>query len=197
MKDKLKELTKNIWFDCFVAACVVILILIISIIVNRQKNTNALPKESAEQTENSKIEDNFVRIEEVLSMMGRVKNLDNVSWGSARISQHDGQAELFVMLNNESEKDKVESTELKVNLLNKKGKVIATKTTTIDGIAANYGYKDLELTFDMSEAEIVYDVQIVANKLSTDENKTEDKEDTEAKADADSKEENKTETKGE
>ena len=197
MKEKLKELTKNIWFDCFVAACVVILILIISIIVNRQKNTNALPKESAEQTENSKIEDNFIRIDEDLSMMGRVKNLDNVSWGSARISQHDGQAELFVMLNNESEKDKVESTELKVNLLNKKGKVIATKTTTIDGIAANYGYKDLELTFDMSEAEIVYDVQIVANKLSTDENKTEDKEDTEAKADADSKEENKTETKGE
>ena len=77
------------------------------------------------------------------------------------------------MINNESQDKKIGNRNLKVTLLDKSGKEIASKDVSIKGIDANYGYKDINFSVEMKELVIVNDIKIVASK---EENKEETKE---------------------
>ena len=89
-----------------------------------------------------------IRVDEDLSVDGKVENLENVRWHNARIMQNDEKIEVSIMLNNESKDKKIEAKTLTVRLLNKEGKEIASKDVKMNEISDNYGYTDIEAEFE-------------------------------------------------
>ena len=103
-----------------------------------------------------------IRLDEDFSTDGTVKNIENVKWHNARITQHDNRMEVSIMLNNESQTERVESKNIKVNLLGKSGKVLYTKDVKMEEIAENYGYTNIELEFEINDIAVVYGVELIA-----------------------------------
>ena len=89
-----------------------------------------------------------IRVDEDLSVDGKVENLENVRWHNARIMQNDEKIEVSIILNNESKDKKIEAKTLTVRLLNKEGKEIASKDVKMNEISDNYGYTDIEAEFE-------------------------------------------------
>lgn len=105
-----------------------------------------------------------ISIEEELEVEGFVENLNNVRWSNANIMQHDNKMEISIMVNNESKTEKVPAKKLTVKVLDKNGKVIASKNDVeMKEIPDNFGYTKLDLKFDVKDVVIVYDIQISAN----------------------------------
>lgn len=157
---------KNICKIGFIILTYIVLIGIIialSIYISKLNNDNLTKEEKLESVQN-KDEDIYkkIRLNEDLSTDGEVENLENVRWRDARIMQNDDKLELSIMLNNELKDKKIEAKTLTVKLLDKQGKEIATKDFEMKEIPDNYGYTNIELTFDTPEPIIVYDIVISA-----------------------------------
>ena len=155
----MKDSKKNIWLICFVIACVVILALASFIIFDKVKGTLTKSKSTTADTEDSSIS---IRVDEDLSMKGKVENLEDVSFGHVRITQYNGKTRISVMLNNESKDKAIEAKTLTINLLDKDGAVIAKGTTEMKEIKENLRYTNVDLEMDMPNLELVYNIQIIA-----------------------------------
>lgn len=103
-----------------------------------------------------------IRVDEDLSVDGKVENLENVRWHNARIMQNDEKIEVSIMLNNESKDKKIEAKTVTVRLLNKEGKEIASKDVKMNEIPDNYGYTDIKAEFENMEYAIIYNIELIA-----------------------------------
>lgn len=171
----MEEKGNNMWKICTFISSIIIVILagyIIATNVNVKKADNNKPIDvnstniASNTTNVDSTEDDGlyrdIRIDEDLSLDGRIENLENVRWNNARIRQDAEKMEVSIMINNESQKEKVAARTLTVTLFDKSGKVIGTKDTQMKEIEANYGYTDLEMIFDIKEVTLVYNIKIVA-----------------------------------
>lgn len=164
--ENLKKLMQDKWKLCAVIAVVIIVILIIALIAtNASKNSNNSNGENnpevVKEAEEVKEEPIRIMLNEDLDKEGYVEKLDNVSWTHANINQHDKTMDVFIDLRNNSAKDKVKSKKLKVTLLNKQGKEIASKEATMKEMDIN-GTTNLQVSFDAQDYVVVYDLAISA-----------------------------------
>ena len=169
MKEKV-----NIWKLCFIISIIVIVVLLIWILNLKQdkkvtknqtrSNTSSSTSQSAKKdSEDEEYNDmKQIRINEDFSKDGTVENLENVRWTNANIMQFDDEMDIDIMLNNESQTEKINATTLTVKLLDKQGKVIKEQDVEMKEIPSNYGYTTLNLKFDISEVMIIYDIKIIA-----------------------------------
>ena len=169
MKEKV-----NIWKLCFIISIIVIVVLLIWILNLKQdkkvtknqtrSNTSSSTSQSAKKdSEDEEYNDmKQIRINEDFSKDGTVENLENVRWTNANIMQFDDEMDIDIMLNNESQTEKINATTLTVKLLDKQGKVIKEQDVEMKEIPSNYGYTTLNLNFDITEVMIIYDIKIVA-----------------------------------
>lgn len=144
--------------------CLILVVIVIGLSVYTFgfKNTNNIDNKNNATNSTEENDNRRIRIDEDLSIDGKVENLENVRWSNARITHTDGKLELSIMLNNESKDKKVEAKTLTVKLLDKAGKEIATKDFEMKEIKDNYGYTNIELTFDIAEPVIIYNISIIA-----------------------------------
>lgn len=169
MKEK-----SNIWKLCFIISIIIIVVLLIWILNLKQdkkvtknhtgSNTSSSTSQSAKKdSEDEEYNDmKQIRINEDFSKEGTVENLENVRWSNANIMQFDDEMDIDIMLNNESQTEKINATTLTVKLLDKQGKVIKEQDVEMKEIPSNYGYTTLNLSFDITEVMIIYDIKIVA-----------------------------------
>ena len=153
--------------------CLVLVVIIIGLSVyafgfRGNNNINKSNNQSNNQSSDNSISEDerniMIRLDEDFSVDGTIKNLENVRWNNARIMQMDGKLELDIMLNNELKDKKIEARTLTVKLLDKAGKEIATKDFEMKEIKDNYGYTNIELTFDIPDPVIVGDIEITAKE---------------------------------
>ena len=167
MKDKSK-----VWMICFIISVIIIIglvIWILNISLDKKIADNSSASSTGSSTSQRGTTDSDglddmrrIRINEDFSKEGTVENLKNVRWSNANIMQSDNEMDIDIMLNNESEKEKVKATTLTVKLLDKQGKVIKSKDVKMEEIPAKFGYTTLNLKFDITDLMIIYDIQIVA-----------------------------------
>ena len=163
----MKNNSINIWkFGCIIVTIIAI-ILLVMVLKNHsgKKDTNDAKSKTSQSAQNTNDDlDNNIRImlDEDLSKEGTIEGLENVRWNDARIRQVDNEMEVTIMLNNESEKEKIPSRNLTVELLDKDKKIVLTKDIKMNEISANYGYTSLEFTIDKIDPIIIYDIQIQA-----------------------------------
>ena len=156
---------ENIWQ--IICLGLVVIVIGLAVYAFGFKGNNNFNNSNNQVSDNSISEDErhiMIRLDEDLSLDGTIKNLENVRWHNARIIQMDGQLELSIMLNNESKDKKIEARTLTIKLLDKAGKEIATKDFEMKEIKDNYGYTNIELTFDIPEPVIVGDIEITAKE---------------------------------
>ena len=162
----MKEDKKNIWkLICIVLVIIVIIqstILIIKKLDKKEQskiNTTQIEKNDLKEDD---IEENKrIRLDEDFSKEGKIEGIENVRWNNARIMQNDDEMEVSIMLNNESQTEKISGADLIVNLMDKSGKTIYTQEIKMQEISENYGYTSLDMTFKIKEPLIIYDVQIL------------------------------------
>ena len=166
----MKEDTNNIWkVGCIILIIIVIIqstILIIKKLEKKEETTtNTVQTENKIKTIDLKEDDieemRQIRIDEDFSKMGTIEGIENIRWNNVRIMQNDDDMEVSIMVNNESQTEKIPTANLTVNLLDKDGKIIFTKDMQMQEISANYGYTTLDMTFKITEPVIIYDVQIL------------------------------------
>lgn len=164
----MKNNTINIWkFLCIILTIIVVILLVIVLKNHSEKkdtNENKSQKSSqSAQNPNYDLDNNIrIMLDEDLSKEGIVEGIDNVMWNNARIRQVDNEMEISIMLNNQSETEKIPSHDLTINLLDKDKKVIFTKNIKMKEIPSQYGYTSLELTCEITEPVVIYDIQIEA-----------------------------------
>lgn len=161
----MKKTNNNIWKMLFVIACIIILILVIVIIKNKDNSNGTNSSSSSSSQESSAIKRSNIRLSEDLSLMREIKGLGEskkVMCNDARIELSNGKAEVYLTLTNESEKETVENQKFEVSLIDKNNKVIDSKEVTVDKIDSNYGYADINMSFDVPEIQIIYNVQVTA-----------------------------------
>ena len=160
--------TINIWkFGCIILTIIAIILLVIVLKNHSEKNdTNNNNNQKISKSVNNSNDDidNNIRImlDEDLSKDGIVEGIENLTWNNARIRQMDNEIEVSIMLNNQSETEKIPSHDLTINLLDKDKKVIFTKDIKMKEISSQYGYTSLELTCEITEPVVIYDIQIEA-----------------------------------
>ncbi len=155
MKNKL-----NLWKIFIVILIVIVLIYVMVINFSKKNNNNSNNKNQTSTQTSEKYR--MIRIDEDLLVEGTVEGIEDLRWDNARITQYDNKIEVYIMLTSISEVEKIPARKLDVKLIDKSGKVIATKEAEMQEIAEMFGYTTLELVFDTSEKEVVYDIQIVA-----------------------------------
>ena len=154
MKDKKSKL--------IIIIAIFIVIIIGLIVVVKNVGNNGTSNKTNQNVEIEKVRQ--ISIEEELEVEGFVGNLQGVRWNSARIRQDGSKMEISIMLNNESKTEKVPVKKLTVKVLDKDGKVIASKSDVeMKEIPDNFGYTTLDLKFDVKDIVVVYDIQISAN----------------------------------
>ena len=163
----MKNNTINIWkFGCIILTIIVIILLVI-VLKNhsRKKDTNDNKNQKISQSANNPngdIDDNIrIMLDEDFSKDGIIEGVENVIWNNARIRQVDNEMEVSIMLNNQSETEKIPSHDLTINFLDKNKKVILTKDIKMEEIPSQYGYTSLDFTCEITEQVIIYDIQIV------------------------------------
>ena len=148
-REKMKEDTNNIWkVGCIILIIIVIIqstILIIKKLEKKEETkTNTVQTENKIKTTDLKEDDieemRQIRIDEDFSKMGTIEGIENIRWNNVRIMQNDDDMEVSIMLNNESQTEKIPTANLTVNLLDKDGKILFTKDMQMQEISANYGY---------------------------------------------------------
>ena len=163
---KMREDKKNIWkLVCIILAIIVIIqstiIIIIKLEKKEQSDTNTTHIEKNGLKEDDIEENKRIRLDEDFSKEGKIEGIENVRWNNVRIMQNDDEMEVSIMLNNESQTEKIPGADLIVNLMDKAGKTIYTQEIKMQEISANYGYTSLDMTFKIKEPIIIYDVQIL------------------------------------
>ncbi len=152
---------ENVWQIISIVLVIIIIGLsVYTFVYKDQKKEDIEDNTTSVTTE----EDMFrrIRIDEDLSVDGKVENLENVRWHNARIMQNDEKIEVSIMLNNESKDKKIEAKTLTVRLLNKEGKEIASKDVKMNEISDNYGYTDIKAEFENMEYAIIYNIELIA-----------------------------------
>lgn len=141
-----------------IGVIIIVLIIVVIAAVNifRAKD-NSKGKIPEEQLKAINFYEDFNKVE-------TVKNLNNVVWNSVRITQIENKMEVNIQLNNTSKDEKIDATNLTVNLFDKNGKVIFTKNAPMQEIEANYGTTLLNLEFDIEDFVVIYNVQVIANQ---------------------------------
>ena len=166
----MEKNTNNIWK----VGCIILIIIVIiqsTILITKKHEKKEENKTNIAQNENKSkttelIEDDLeemkqIRINEDFSKDGKIEGIENVRWNNVRIMQNDDDMEVSIMLNNESQTEKIPEADLIVNFMDKEGKVIYTQNIKMQEISANYGYTSLDMTFKISEPLIIYDVKII------------------------------------
>ena len=167
---KMREDKKNTWK----LVCIILVIIVIiqsTILIIKKLDKKEQSKTNTAQTEdkierNSLAEDDIeenkrIRLDEDFSKEGKIEGIENVRWNNVRIMQNDDEMEVSIMLNNESQTEKIPGADLIVNLMDKAGKTVYTQEIKMQEISANYGYTSLDMTFKIKEPIIIYDVQIL------------------------------------
>ena len=162
----MREDKKNIWkLVCIILAIIVIIqstiIVIKRLEKKEQSDTNTTHIEKNGLKEDDIEENKRIRLDEDFSKEGKIEGIENVRWNNVRIMQNDDEMEVSIMLNNESQTEKIPGADLIVNLMDKAGKTIYTQEIKMQEISANYGYTSLDMTFKIKEPLIIYDVQIL------------------------------------
>lgn len=139
----------------------ILIIIAIILLVGYFLITKLKNNESQEQylDENSL---KIIVVTEEINKDGKIENLANASWNSARIKQQDGKMEVSINLNNNSETEKIEARILTVKLINKSKDIIATKDVRMEEIPEDYGYTTLDIEFEIKEEILIDDIQIIA-----------------------------------
>jgi len=159
---------KDIWKIVSIVSIVIIVILVICIIVicagGKGEGNNTGNKNSKATIKPIDNDDSMrrIRLDEDFSKDGTIEGIENIRWSDAMIRQFDNNMEISIMLNNNSDTEKIDARTLEVALLDKDGKVITTKDVEMAEIPADYGYTSLEFTVENIEPSVVYDVQINA-----------------------------------
>ena len=167
-----KEKENNIWKIGFIISIVIIIIMLAYIIIistsGKSKNNSTQSSKATSNSTSTNIsnEERYtnIRIDEDLSSDGQIEGIENVRWNNARISEDANQMQVSIMINNESQTEKVASTPIEVSLLDENGKVIDSREVVLEEIEANYGYTNLELNFEIENFVVVHDIQIKAIK---------------------------------
>lgn len=152
---------ENVWQIISIVLVIIIIGLsVYTFVYKDQKKEDIEDNTTSVTTE----EDMFrrIRVDEDLSVDGKVENLENVRWHNARIMQNDEKIEVSIMLNNESKDKKIEAKTLTVRLLNKEGKEIASKDVKMNEISDNYGYTDIKAEFENMEYAVIYNIELIA-----------------------------------
>ena len=152
---------ENVWQIISIVLVIIIIGLsVYTFVYKDQKKEDIEDNTTSVTTE----EDMFrrIRVDEDLSVDGKVENLENVRWHNARIVQDDEKIEVSIMLNNESKDKKIEAKTLTVRLLNKEGKEIASKDVKMNEISDNYGYTDIKAEFENMEYAVIYNIELIA-----------------------------------
>ena len=162
----MKEDKKNIWKLICIVLVIIVIIQSTIIVIKRlekkeQSNTNTTQIEKNDLKEDDIEENKRIRLDEDFSKEGKIEGIENVRWNNVRIMQNDDEMEVSIMLNNESQTEKIPGADLIVNLMDKAGKTIYTQEIKMQEISANYGYTSLDMTFKIKEPLIIYDVQIL------------------------------------
>ena len=148
----------KLWQIYSAIATVVVACLIVAIIlVNKGEETSSMVKENEEEESKTQIV-----LNEDLILTGTVENLNNVNFYYGRMLYQDKKAIAYIMLNNESDTEKVSPRTVTVELLNKQGKVIAKNDAQMGEISNDMGQTELMAEFDMAEPQIIYDLRITA-----------------------------------
>ena len=148
-----------------VSLILAIIVIVLAVVLAYDK----LPSndENTNDTEvESKVDDKFkmIRVNEDFDTDKTIEGLENVRWHNARIEQMDKKMNVSIMIDNESEKDKVPAKTLTVKLMDKQGKQIVTKDVEMKEIPAKNGYTTLDLEFELKDYVVVYDIQIDVKK---------------------------------
>jgi len=161
----MKKKKINIWQIISIIFIVISIILAVNIVTmkNRAKGNKVQIKNDSEtsQTQGTPSE-NQIRLIERLIKDGNVEGLKNVRWTDATIRQEYNYIFVEIRLTNESETEKVDSKTITANLYDKNGNEIATQEAQMDEIAENYAFTTINFNFDVSDIELIYDIQLTA-----------------------------------
>lgn len=104
-----------------------------------------------------------ISISENISIDGIVENVENVKWSNADIIQKSNNIMINIVLNNQLSDKKIPAKTLTVNLLDKNGKIIASKSNIKMNEIDASGYTYLDATFETKDMAIIYGIQIIGN----------------------------------
>ncbi len=162
-------------YSIAVTALVVCLFIAIAMISNRNETSSYTGEENSNRQ---------IVLNEDLVFSGEIENLKDVKYYYGRMLFQNNKTIAYIMINNETQAEKVEARTVVVELLNKQGQVVATSEAQMDEILGANGQVELTAEFDLKEPQIIYDIHITAKdgkanteeKLtSSEETKTEEK----------------------
>ena len=140
-----------------IATAVIVCLIVAIILVNKGEEASSMIKENEEEESKTQIV-----LNEDLILTGTVENLNNVKFYYGRMLYQDKKAIAYIMLNNESDTEKVSPRTVTVELIDKQGKVIAKNDAQMEEISNDMGQTELMAEFDMTEPQIIYDLRITA-----------------------------------
>lgn len=162
----MKEDKNNIWKILCIILIIIIIILSTILVIKELDEKEPSKNDTTQIEKNGLKEDDIeenkrIRLDEDFSKEGKIEGIENAIWNNVRIMQNDDEMEVSIMLNNESQTEKISGADLIVNLMDKAGKTVYTQEIKMQEISANYGYASLDMTFKIKEPIIIYDVQIL------------------------------------
>ena len=161
----MKKENNNIWKLAFIISVIIIVVMAVILVTVMVKNNGSFSHNSGVSNSSQEHEVD-IRVEEDLMKYGTIQNLDNVNWSNARISQYDNEMLVYISLNNQSEKEKVDPTQLQITLFDENGKEFYSTEIMTEEIKDQFGSYDLQFSVPMSKIQIVHDINIVAKTES-------------------------------
>ena len=159
----MEKETKNAWKTYFMIACIVIVVLIICIIVIISAgNDKAGSSANKGKIRYGNQDYSSITLEENLSISGDIENLEGVRWQNARISQNAGDVQVSVTINNDNPDQKVESKQLKIELLDIDGNILAEGNSQIQGLSESTPYINIDFSVGIPIPEVIYNIRIIA-----------------------------------
>lgn len=156
----MKKRIKNVWKICFIISCLIISALTLKILMLKKENKNSNSSKQNPQITYGNGNYTDIMLEEDLYTSGEIKNLENVTWDNVRISQNGGNAEVYLTINYDEPEQTIENKQLKIELLDSKGNVLAEGNATIEELSKVKTYTDINFTVSMPEPVIVYALRI-------------------------------------
>ena len=154
---------ENKWKICLIIACIIIVILIAYIIVLSNKEGNHAGSSARNGVIRYGNQDySSIEVEENLSLSGEIENLTGVRWENARISQHAGDAQVSITVNNDNPNQRVEAKQLRIELLDIDGNILAEGNSQIGELSEATPYANIDFVVGIPTPEVVYNLRIVA-----------------------------------
>ena len=164
----MKKGTMNIWKYCFIIACVVIVVLAINLYSkNKINNDSSVKANNGTSVKSGKIrygnqDYSGITLEEDLSIFGEIENLEDVRFDNVRISQYGGNAVINITISNDNPEKKIEDKQLKIELLDIDGNVLAEGNGHIEELSKERNYANIDFTTSIPTPSVVFDIRIVA-----------------------------------